>query len=101
MIKGLLTGVAVLVLGFGGWYIYAQNQEDEPLITSYEECTAAGYPIMEIYPEQCAVPGGKSFTRILSKEEQSQLIQPGEGVAPPENLEKPRSLLSEYIQVVP
>ena len=38
-------------------------------INSFEECAAAGYPIMESYPEQCAVPGGKTFTRTLSDEE--------------------------------
>jgi hypothetical protein len=32
-------------------------------IDSFEDCAAAGYPIMESYPEQCAVPGGQSFTK--------------------------------------
>lgn len=54
-------------------------------INSYEECVAAGYPIQESYPEKCAVPGGKTFTRQIS----STPIQPGqgndnEGIAPGE-----------------
>jgi hypothetical protein len=35
-------------------------------ITSFEECAAAGYPIMESYPEKCATPDGKSFVRDIS-----------------------------------
>ena len=42
-------------------------------ITDYESCAAAGYPIMESYPQQCARPDGKSFTRILSEEELKNL----------------------------
>ncbi len=30
-------------------------------ITSFAECKAAGYPIMESYPEQCATPDGRTF----------------------------------------
>lgn len=38
-------------------------------INSFEECAAAGYPIMESYPRQCAVPGGPSFTEVFSEAE--------------------------------
>lgn len=34
-------------------------------ISSFEECVAAGYPIMESYPEQCRMPDGKTFTRKI------------------------------------
>ena len=30
-------------------------------ITNFDECAAAGYPIMESYPEQCRVPDGRTF----------------------------------------
>jgi hypothetical protein len=35
-------------------------------ISSFEECAAAGYPIMESYPRQCAVPGGETFVEDIS-----------------------------------
>lgn len=35
------------------------------IINSFEECVAAGYPVMESYPPQCAVPGGETFTSTL------------------------------------
>src|SRR3989344_3231718 len=32
-------------------------------INSFNACVAAGYPIMESYPEKCQVPGGPIFTK--------------------------------------
>jgi hypothetical protein len=32
------------------------------VIGRFEECVAAGYPVMESYPRQCRVPGGPTFT---------------------------------------
>jgi heat shock protein HslJ len=39
---------------------------EEPcsVITSFEECAAAGYPIMESYPRQCNADG-QTFTEVL------------------------------------
>ena len=34
-----------------------------PAITNFEECAAAGNPIMESYPEQCRTPDGRLFVR--------------------------------------
>ena len=34
-------------------------------INTFEECVAAGNPIMESYPEQCMTKDGRSFTREL------------------------------------
>ncbi len=45
---------------------------ERPSISSYEECVAAGNPIMESYPEQCS-DGINSFTRKLSDEEKRRL----------------------------
>lgn len=45
----------ILIVSISGC---SQQQE----INSFEECVAAGNPIMESYPPQCAVPGGRSFT---------------------------------------
>lgn len=36
------------------------------VINSFEECAAAGYPIMESYPEQCRTPDGENFVRNIS-----------------------------------
>lgn len=42
-------------------------------IDSFEDCAAAGYPIMESYPEQCATPDGRSFTRDISGDQSSSV----------------------------
>lgn len=36
---------------------------DADKINNFDECVAAGYPIMESYPEQCATPDGATFVR--------------------------------------
>lgn len=41
------------------------------IISSFEECQAAGYPIMESYPEQCKTPDGLNFIRKISSSENS------------------------------
>ena len=41
------------------------------LITSFEECANAGYPIMESYPRQCRTEDGKNFIEIINDESMS------------------------------
>lgn len=36
-------------------------------INSFEECTKAGYPIMQTYPAQCRLPDGRNFTEPISQ----------------------------------
>lgn len=51
-------------------YAYAYTQKNSPIksedISTFEECAAAGYPIMESYPERCSVPGGATYTRVTT-----------------------------------
>jgi putative hemolysin len=35
------------------------------LITDFDACVKAGFPIMESYPRQCAVPGKETFVEVL------------------------------------
>ena len=44
-------------------------------ITSFNDCVAAGYPVMETYPRQCSVPGGRTFTEIVVTEEEKQVVK--------------------------
>lgn len=37
---------------------------NRPDISTFEECAAAGYPVMETYPETCRTPQGTTFTRV-------------------------------------
>ena len=45
-------------------------------IKNFDDCINAGYPAMESYPRQCAVPGGDTFTEVITEtdEEPNRLI---------------------------
>ncbi len=59
LLLALITLVTVTLVSF-------QNSQDKASIQSFEDCAAAGYPVLEIYPEQCNVPDGPSFTRQIN-----------------------------------
>lgn len=54
----LLATVGILVYAL----MYGQSNSK---IDSFEDCEAAGYPILESYPRQCKTPDGKSFTEDI------------------------------------
>jgi len=45
-------------------------------ISNFEECTIAGYPILESYPPQCKTPDGRTFVQNIGNEmDKSDLIR--------------------------
>ena len=71
--KGLLATLIVLAtMGavLGAYFLSKSddNAATEPqVITNFEECEAAGYPIGESFPRQCFVPDGDSFTEDIDE----------------------------------
>ncbi|OGG87026.1 hypothetical protein A3H15_01455 [Candidatus Kaiserbacteria bacterium RIFCSPLOWO2_12_FULL_50_28] len=66
-----LIGFAVALVVIAGLVslLFSTGQRGQVLsITSFEECAAAGYPIMESYLEQCATPDGLTFVRDISND---------------------------------
>ncbi len=64
MTTSRLVGFAVVLAVVGVFVLsLVENNKRQKLysVTNFEECKAAGYPIMESYPEQCATPDGRSF----------------------------------------
>lgn len=60
--------VVVILLGIAGYFVANREslfEKPEQTIMSFEECKAAGYPIMESYPEQCKTPDGRTFVRSI------------------------------------
>lgn len=58
----------VLLLGVGaGWYMWSRV-DIRPVVLSFEDCAAAGYPVMESYPRQCATPDGRTYAEEISAE---------------------------------
>lgn len=50
------------------WYVTSPKKGINPVITSFDECVAEGYPVLESYPAQCKTSGGKSFTQDVGNE---------------------------------
>lgn len=48
--------------------VNANANTDAAAVTNFDECVAAGYPVMESYPRQCAA-GGQTFTEVLDMTE--------------------------------
>jgi len=68
--------VILLALGVGAflwWQFDAQNVE--PAVASFEDCVAAGNPVMESYPRQCR-HGDDLFVEDISDEEAPDGILP-------------------------
>jgi len=65
MIKKLLLLIAFITLATVALVSF-QNDQNKASITNFEECVVAGYPVMEIYPEQCSVPDGETLTREIN-----------------------------------
>lgn len=72
MRKDILIIVALFVVALValGAVIFIPNN-NAVAITNFDECAAAGYPIMESYPEQCRTPDGRIFVRVMNSPEQS------------------------------
>jgi hypothetical protein len=63
--KFIALGVVVLLLiAAVGGYVLLEKQK-VAAVNSFAECQAAGYPIMESFPEQCMTPDKRSFTNTV------------------------------------
>ena len=56
--------IAILIIAGAGWWFYQQS--GEPTITTFEECAAAGQPVMESYPRQCLTPDGQNLVEEIA-----------------------------------
>jgi Immunoglobulin-like domain of bacterial spore germination len=74
MKKYYLVGLIAVIVCFVLFYSSKLLAPKTP-ITNFESCAAAGNPIMESYPEQCAADG-KTYTANIGNElEKTELIQ--------------------------
>jgi hypothetical protein len=47
-----------------------------PVISNFQECAAAGNPVMESYPRQCATKDGRTFIEDVAPVESATSTQP-------------------------
>lgn len=70
MMKKIIV-ILVLVVCIGvGYFGFQQYQKAEEIkkISSFEECTAAGFPTQDSYPGQCRTSDGRTFTQEIGNE---------------------------------
>ncbi|MDB5204518.1 MAG: hypothetical protein JWP09_546 [Candidatus Taylorbacteria bacterium] len=63
MNRNAIYAIIIIIFAFLG--ILTLSKIPAKPITTYEECTAAGYPALESYPEQCKTPDGKTFVKSV------------------------------------
>lgn len=63
-----ILGVVLSIWSFFWLSKYAYNQNQRTLISSFEDCVGASYPVMESYPEKCKTPDGRNFVKNTSLE---------------------------------
>ncbi len=72
---GIIFMVLLIIIGtsvLGGKYYL--DQQKIKAISDFESCAAAGFPVAESYPATCRTSDGRSFTQVLSEEEQKNLL---------------------------
>lgn len=65
-IYAVIAVVAVFGAGYGVYYLLNQKPQGESnvdiaSITTFEQCSEAGFPIIRHYPDQCQTPDGRVF----------------------------------------
>lgn len=63
----ILVLLILVALGATGVYLSTRPEAPEPapVVLSFADCAAAGYPVMESYPRRCATPDGRTFAEEL------------------------------------
>jgi len=70
MNKNIYILIALGLVVLGGYYFFTLDQPTNE-ITNFEECIAAGNPVMESFPEQCRTEDGQNFVRDVSSDERT------------------------------
>jgi len=87
IIATLLIAVAILA----GYMFYVSNKTAIPL-ANFNECVAAGNPVMESYPRQCRDKSGKLFTENIGNTIEKRDLIVLESVQPNEKITSPITL---------
>ncbi|MBS3913728.1 MAG: hypothetical protein KG003_04470 [Bacteroidetes bacterium] len=64
-ITAIVIGLMLITAGFLAITSKKSPKVEKPLVTNFEECKNAGYPVMESYPEQCRDAEGNLFVQIV------------------------------------
>jgi len=69
MSKIIVGIIAIALVGVAGsFWIHQSISAPVGEISSFDDCAAAGYPVMESYPRQCRIPGREAFVKDIGNE---------------------------------
>jgi len=69
LLFGLAAAAALLA-------VFCARRPATPAVTNFNECVAAGYPVLESYPRRCRTPDGRTFVEDIGNAlEKTDLIQ--------------------------
>lgn len=71
MVVGAMATLTVMLVAGAGYLLYDNAKDNDVVqtISNFDECAAAGHPVMESYPRQCAVPGNGTFTEVIENQQ--------------------------------
>jgi hypothetical protein len=63
----ILTAIvlACLIIGAFSYYFKEASVNESQVVSSYDECVAAGNKILETYPSQCVTEDGQTFSQEI------------------------------------
>jgi len=64
VVEGLLIVLIISVVGFVGYTVWNNQQDEETKIGNYQQCVDAGNPSTRSYPGMCSADG-QTFTQTL------------------------------------
>jgi hypothetical protein len=64
-------GLAAVIIAIVAVIVATLAGSGSPGIVDFATCTAAGYPVQEVYPARCVTKNGASFTETLRKTDSS------------------------------
>lgn len=64
----IFVSILALIIVIGGGFYFMKMMQVSPVVGSFADCVAAGYPVMESYPRQCKTPGGQTFKEDIGNE---------------------------------
>ena len=70
MNKSIILGLLIILILVGVVLVwnYREGGKQMATISSFEECIAQGYPVLESYPRQCKTPDGETFVEDIGNE---------------------------------
>jgi hypothetical protein len=64
--KIIYFSVFIIVCALAVFLVLSLNKKEVPVVLSFEDCSKAGYPVMESYPRQCRTPDGRIFAEEIT-----------------------------------